>query len=260
MKSNRKIYFILLFIMIAFFAIMYFFFGRENVSKEKNYMTIIVNNSSIWNMSNNSWINVSNQKMIRNLYWKEFNVYSNSKKVGKYYLWYDGKWYFFDKDKKAVNYPGNYVATLGSFEADFLEVSGNNIVDYTYVEKVLSDNGLEKPMEYTVSLVYSFDFDNDDSAEQFYFVSNVFSTNTTPDTIFSIVFMVKDNEYKMLYNNISKNTGFNGCKPYMSAIFDIDQDKQYEMILSCGPYSDQTPTDMLYDYDKGEFKILISNQ
>lgn len=260
MKSNRKVYFVILLIMAIFFVIVYFSFAKDNLDKEKKEITIVMGNSSVWNLTGNKWINITGQDTIKSLYWKKFNIYLNSKKMGKYYLWYSDKWYLFDDDRNAVKYSGNLVATRGNFDAEFLDVQGENITDYSYVNKVLADNGLSQTNDYTVSSLYSFDFDNDGETEQFYLISNVFSDTSTPDVIFSIIFMVKNSEYKILYNDISKSNGFNGCKPYINGILDVDQDKQYEMILSCGRYSAQTPIDMLYDYIDNEFKIVISNQ
>ena len=52
----------------------------------------------------------------------------------------------------------------------------------------------------------------------------------------------------------------NGCKPYLSAVLDIDKDNIYEMVVSCGKYSTDKPVDMLYKLTDEEFKIIISNQ
>ena len=77
--------------------------------------------------------------------------------------------------------------------------------------------------------------------------------------IFSLVFMVKNNEIYPIYTNITSNTGYNGCKPYFRAFVDVDNDSKYEFILSCAKYSASGTTNMLYEFKDKEFKILISN-
>ena len=72
--------------------------------------------------------------------------------------------------------------------------------------------------------------------------------------------MVKDGKVSYLYNDISKNNSFNGCKPYINTFLDTNNDGTYEMILSCGKYSANEEVDMLYGYKENEFQILISNQ
>ena len=96
--------------------------------------------------------------------------------------------------------------------------------------------------------------------EDFYLVSNAFPLDFDPEYIFSIAFMVKDKKIYYLYNDISKNTSFNGCKPYYNSFMDVNNDGVYEIILSCGKYSASEQVDMLYNYTDKGFKIIISNQ
>ena len=72
--------------------------------------------------------------------------------------------------------------------------------------------------------------------------------------------MVKNNEIYPIYTDIAKNNSYNGCKPYLSAVLDVDNDNTYELVVSCGRYSVQKPVDMLYKLTDNGFKILISNQ
>ena len=82
------------------------------------------------------------------------------------------------------------------------------------------------------------------------------------EKILSIVFMVKNEKIYYLYNDISENRSFNGCKPFFTTFLDADNDKKYEVILSCAGYSTSTQVDMLYKFNKDNdaFEIVISNQ
>ena len=125
---------------------------------------------------------------------------------------------------------------------------------------MLEQNNLSTSSKYTVEQEVSIDIDNDGNNETFYFVSNAFSLDYNPSKIFSIVFMVKNSKIYPIYTDIAPNTTNNGCKPYLSAVLDVDQDNIYEMVISCGKYSTETPSDMLYKLTDDGFKIVISNQ
>ena len=81
-----------------------------------------------------------------------------------------------------------------------------------------------------------------------------------PNKIFSFVFMLKDGQLYKLYNSVEENNINNGCKPYLSAVLDVDHDKNYELVITCAEYSVIKPTVMLYKLVDDEFKILISNK
>ena len=72
--------------------------------------------------------------------------------------------------------------------------------------------------------------------------------------------MVKNNEIYPMYSSVETNQAVNGCKPYLSAVLDIDNDNTSELVVSCGRYSTYKPIDMLYKFTNEGFKILISNQ
>ena len=71
--------------------------------------------------------------------------------------------------------------------------------------------------------------------------------------------MEKNSVTYPMYSSVENNDGFNGCKPYISAIFDADGDKEYEILLSCGKYSENGTMETLYKFEKDSFKILINN-
>ncbi len=257
---KKKRYIVLLIILAIYVIAMYFFLGANHLKKEKDYTTILVGDSTIWNYSNKKWLNVTSKSTIKDINWKEFTVYIDNKKLGNYYLWHDDKWYLFDKDKNAVNSSGNLFAYRSNFPLKVKEFSTEPIVNMDVVSQVLEENKLDVSSKFTVNTLTKFDIDNDNILEEFYIISNVFAIDFVPDTLFSIVFMVKGNQIYYIYRDIAPNKTTNGCKPYFNSFFDVDLDNKYEFILSCGRYSVKQPVDMLYKFEKDEFKILISNQ
>lgn len=253
---NKKTYIILIVIILIFFAVMFLVFGIDNIRQEKYTTTIIIDNDIVWSLRKKKW---SNYHSYSKLNWKEFNVYVDNKKFGNYYLWHNDKWYLFDSKKNAINYDGRLIAYRSNYKMNIYDYNIENIEDFTYVNEVLMDNNISNVDEYTAKNKVSLDYDNDGEIEDFYLVSNVFSMESNPDKVFSIVFMVKDNEVYSIYTDIEKNTSFNGCKPYFNTFIDVDNDNKYELVLSCAKYSVSHTSNMLYKFKDNKFKILISN-
>ena len=134
------------------------------------------------------------------------------------------------------------------------------ISDYTKVNKVLSENNISTGQELTSNTQISVDIDNDGVDEKIYVVGNVFPMETDPEYIFSVVFMEKNDIIYPIYKSIEKNKNFNGCKPYINSIIDVDDDNKYEIILSCSQYSTEGTIDMLYRFNNDKFSIIVTNQ
>jgi len=259
---NKKTYVILFVALAVFFVVMFLVFGVSNIKKGEASTTLVVGDNTVWNYSKRHWLNLTSEKALSSLEWKEFNIYLDNKSLGKYNLWHDDKWYAFDKSKNAVPLDGNLLAYRSNVNVDVLDFTKEKIDDNSFVLKVLEDNDLSISSKFTTSYKVNFDFDSDNTKEDFYVISNAFPNDFNPEKIFSIVFMVKDDKIYYLYNDITENRAFNGCKPFINSILDVDQDGVYEMIVSCSKYSVGERIDMLYQYNLSEkaFKIVISNQ
>lgn len=254
--KDKKVYIVLIAIILIFFLIMFLVFGLDEIRKESYDTTIIVEDDTVWTYKNKGWSNLS---VYDDLNWKKYDVYLDNKKNNNYYLWYSDKWYVFNAKKEAVKRDGKLLAIKTNHDISVYDFEASEIEDYAYVNEVLEDNGLSTDNKYTVKKKIVLDYDNDGIEEEFYLISNTFSLDYDPDKVFSIVFMVKNDEIYPIYTDISENTGFNGCRPYISSFIDVDSDSKYEFILSCAKYSVSGVTRMLYEYKNNEFKILISN-
>lgn len=259
--KKKKRYIVILAALGVYVVIMLLVLGKDLLIPSKDKLTLIVGDETIWTLENDSWTNVTNSSTIASLNWKSYKVYLDNKAFGKYYLWKnDNKWYVFDKNKKAVSTDGNILAYDANYDIKVKNFSTKNIRNYYHVEKMLEKNNLSPSSKYTVATETSLDIDNDGANETFYFVSNAFSLDYNPNKIFSFVFMVKNSKIYPMYTDIAPNMTNNGCKPYLSAVIDMDKDNKYEMIISCGKYSTDKPADMLYKLTDQGFKIIISNQ
>lgn len=256
---DKKVYIVLLVILGVFFLVMFFTFGIGNIRQGKQSTTILIGDDTIWDYNKKKWLNLTTRSSIEKLAWKKFHVYLNNEEFGSYYLWHDDKWYAFDSKKNAVHLEGNFLAYRANYDMRILDFQEENIVDYTYVNTVLRENDLSISSQFTGSSKISIDFDDDGEKEDFYLISNAFPMDFEPEKIFSIVFMVKDEVIYYIYNDISDNRSFNGCKPYFTTFLDADNDNKLEFILSCGGYSTSKTVHMLYKYEQDAFKIVISN-
>lgn len=257
---DKKTYIVLLVILGTFFVVMFLVFGVSNIKQSKYDTTLIVGDNTVWTYHDRKWLNLTTQTSVSKLNWQEYMVYLNNEKFGKYYLWHDDKWYAFDEKKNAVVMDGNLLAYRANFKINILNFEEEKIVDRKYVDDVLNENNLSLSSQFTSFYKTSVDFDNDGVDEEFFVISNAFPLEFNPEKIFSIVFMVKNETVYYLYNDISDNKEFNGCKPYFTAFLDTNNDDINEIILSCGRYSTNGTVDMLYKFEEDSFKIAISNQ
>lgn len=255
-KSTYIIFIIVLFIFCG--VMIYFFGGVDELKKLNNKTTLIVGKDTVWSYYDKKW-HYLDSSSLKELDWKKYHIYLDNKQFGDYYLWHDDKWYAFDKNRNAVDLDGELLAYQSNFNIPVATFEKKEIADDTYINSILSDNNINETNQFTSKYVVSFDYDDDGEKEDFYVISNVFSESFHPDTVFSIVFMVDNGKIYSIYNDVSSNHSLNGCKPYFQSFIDVDQDKQYEFILSCGYYSNFKRSDMLFQFKNGNFEIVISN-
>lgn len=256
---KNKVYIVLIVIFIGLFTVLFFAFGVKNILQDSHEATIIVGENTMWKYENRHWRSLSTISQIQKMNWDKYEVFIDNEAYGNYYLWHDDRWYLFDEEKNSYPVQGNLLAYRANYDLKVTGFLEEEILDTTYAQSVMMNYGISPSSKFTTSTKISFDFDLDGVVEDFYVVSNAFPIDFEPETIFSFVFMVKNEEITMIYQDISSNHSFNGCKPFFYSFLDVDSDKPYEFILSCGRYSIEDQVDMLYQYDQGEFKILVSN-
>lgn len=255
---SKKTYIIFLILLVLFFIVVFYFFGYDNYKTKKKKATLILGDNTIWSYNDKKWTSVEANEDIHKLDWKKYHIFMDGEKKGDYYLWHDDRWYAFDNNKNAVALQGELFAYQANYNIDIFQYEKEEITDDKYVLDVLADKEIDSS-NFTSHFKVSFDFDNDGELEDFYVISNAFDDNYKSDTVFSIVFMVKNDKVYYIYEDISPNRIYNGCKPYFQAFLDTNEDGISEFILSCGRYSNLKRVDMLYQFVDNQFKILISN-
>lgn len=259
MKKGRFRYIVLIVILAIYAGVMYVSFGVTETKEREASATLIVGNTAAFDYMSRNWTYYSTPSMFSKLNWKTFKTYVDDEYFGNYLMWYDDQWYLFDKDRNPINYSGKLFAYDADYDMNIIPFESEDITDFTYPKQVLEQYGLDSNSQYTLATVSTLDFDKDGEEEEFYVISNVFAMDFFPDTYFSFVFMVDDNKISILYEDVDKNDGVNGCKPELYTVGDFDNDSDNELIVSCAKYSNQTPVAMLYEYEDNAFKIVISN-
>lgn len=257
---SKKVYIALILIMVISSLIMFFVFGVKNIQQEHLETTIIVGDNTTWSYQNQKWIYVRKNSLLSDLSWQKYHVFENNEELGTYYMWHDDKWYVFDEQKQAVTVNGKILAYLGNYQMKPIDFQEENVDDKSFVYAVLEDHGLSTSSQFSSLYKVSLDFDQDHEKEDFYIMTNVFPFDFEADTTFSIAFMVKDDTIYYLYNDVGPTNGLNGCKPFYHSFLDTNMDGIYEVILSCGRYSATDQVDMMYQFENGAFKMLVSNQ
>ncbi len=266
---RKGVYITLILILIIFLAAMYFLFARTNLNEERYSTTFIIGDSTIWNYSSRRWQTLQNYKSINDINWKRFTVYEDNKKLGNYLVWKDDKWYFFTDNREAVVTNGgkilafntNHPITVADFSEEQTTEKDKDVIDF-----VLQSHELSPSSKFTVSNKINIDLDNDQEEETIYCLSNAFATEFNPDSVFSFVVVKDGDNIYDLYEAVDDNTGTNSCRPFIHHIIDVNNDKNYEIIVSCGRYSIEEQLDMLFqrqvDSNTKEinYKIVVSNQ
>ena len=251
MKNKRYIYIIVILFISVF---LFFIFYGINAIKDYNKDEILIVSDNIFRKYKSKWFKIQDMKSMN---WKKFHIYVNNDYYGDKYLYYNEKWYIFEKDKKALTYSGDILA----FNANYKVVKFNEINNYSdkNIEKILEENKSEN-LGIENSYYIDVDIDNDGSLERIYVVTNRFSDKLNSGKFFSYVFLVKKEKITYIYKEESNDSdSYSGCKPYISNIIDVDEDNKYEIIMTCSYYSNGIKKYNLYEYQKGKFNLLVSN-
>ena len=77
MNKNNKVYIVLIILLIAFFFAMYFLVGKKEIQKQKEELTLLLGEETVWVYQNQNWIDNTQNKNDYN--WKKFQVFLDGK-------------------------------------------------------------------------------------------------------------------------------------------------------------------------------------
>lgn len=257
MNSNKKYIKILIFI-ILLSAIFFFTIGIGTITNH-NEEYVMLENDTYYYRKYNNWYSEKDKSLVQLQNWNKFHIYTNHKKLGNYYFYYDDKVYIFNKKKEAINYEGSLIAFSSSKYQD-VDFDLIKLEENPYIDSIFKEKKLDSIKKLTSNEVINTDIDGDGKEEQLYVVSNRFPIES-PDTdkYFSFVFLVKNSTVTILYSDIeTSDDAYSGCKPYIRNIIKIAGIKQKYIILECAYYSNNGIVSKLYGYKKGKYMELAS--
>lgn len=266
MTKNTKVVIIIIVSLTIFLLVFFLLNNKDGVvfqsNKSEGYL--IVGQNAMFSYHNKKMYNVPLKSDVRKeLDWADFNVLVDYKKEGNYLMHYDEKWYLFTKDKKAINYESdNLIAYKSNYNMDYVYKETTDIVDDKYASKVADDKGVLLK-DLTVSNEVHMDIDKDGKNETFYLISTALPIIPTENKEYSIVFMVKDGKIYNIFDNLGEQIVPNICQPKIEGFINFNENKNYEVILSCSTMGPHEQRVYLYEMTKSNgplhFELKASN-
>lgn len=266
MNKNTRVAIIVIISLTILLLVFFLLSNRDGVvfrsSKSEGYL--IVGQNAMFSYHNKKIYNVPiNSGVMKELDWQEFKVLENYKDKGNYLLHFDEKWYLFTKDRKAINYDNNnIIAYKTNYNINYVYKEPTKIVDNEYVNKVADKKGVLVE-DLTVNEEVHMDVDNDGKNETFYLISTALPVIPSDNKEYSIVFMVKDGKVYNMFDNLNKTILPNVCQPKIEGFVNLNEDRRYEIILSCSTIGPREQKVYLYEMTRKngtlQFELKASN-
>lgn len=262
----KKTYILILVLVVGYCFIMLFAFGIPEISRKnklRNESNIVIGYDTFFNYnSETKWQN-SNQKIVHGT--TMYDVYMDKSYKGKYDLeLVRDKWYYFDSNDVSTDLTGELFAYSGKRKIELINynVSSINSGDLKYLNNILSsDINVSEVMlsDLTVNQKITIDVDSDGKYEYLYAISNFYcETCLNTDNLFSVVFLV-DGEDVFLLNKSYNGDEYSLPLYEIAYIIDIDDNKDYQIILSRSTNGNNKIYHDMYFRTKKGYKLVVSS-
>lgn len=239
-KYKKKIkWLVIIAVVLIIYVGVILLLNNKNNEVSNNY--VIVGNEIIWHRINNQWyqeVNVS-----KDLLKQKFIYDDGQKKTQVNDLKYlNDQWHFFDKDHKELSsdqFRIAYTYNLNIKLANFM-LEGYDSNDDKFLLKLFELTADEWSVLKNQMNKVSYDFDNDGNVETIYLISST-STTVQNDGFDSYLFLVKNNEIVNVIGGGEDSFG-------IIEVLDIDNDDNYEIVISKGVINNPTFRDCYQIY------------
>ena len=242
MKVNKKSYIILFLILIIYTIIMIAVFGTDYIKKKTSNTFLFVSPSTRWQYFKGNWISNVN--------------------ASKYNIVYNDEMYVFNNNKDSIEYDGKLLGYHGIDKIDVKPFKEQDFDsdDYEIIQKILEENKISYYGKY-VGKKIATNLDKDNDLEYLYYVFNIYD-DTLTNNAFVFAFVLNDNKIEYLQQNIVDKSDIisNMCVPSIHSIVDIDNDKMYEIIMTCEFASMKGTCNYLYKKGNKGYDILAGCQ
>lgn len=256
MKDKKK--YIIVFIVLVIYLLIIFLWNGKKLIKE-NFVTsyLMISPSTQWKYEKGTWNIATN---IVEYSMKRFDTYVDGKPFGSYNVTYNNKFYLFNDKRESIHYDGDLIAVRGSLPIGVLSFKEENInPSAPIVSEVLKEKKIKASLDTIRVRSISLDIDNDKNLENIYVMNNVFNAKEGENS-FALVFIIDDEKRVYIYEKIEDSVEtLTMCVPYIQNVIDIDQDKNYEIIMGCEYFSNNGTCHNLYDNKINQYKNIIKS-
>lgn len=266
-KSNKKFVYIAIIVMLLLFFFVFAFLNREKLkteTKEKEYDTVLIIGNTIFQKTNNYWNSVTNEEnIIKLVNWKKYKIYTDYKYFGEYNLVNAETWLAFDDKRNPIELPGiesSFFAYKSNENYDIKSIKLEENKNLEETKKVLKEFNININYLPEVNISTNLDLNNDGVEDKVYAITNML-TEYASEPEFSIFIVKRGNKLYRLFKSSSESNSTNMCYPNINSILDIDNDNEYEIIMSCTNTGIDSIKTIMYKYneEKDDYQIVISD-
>ena len=244
-STNEKVGIFIIVFLLSLIVIIIILYLLGIFNRRPNEANIIVDDAVMFKYSKKKWVTAS-PNSYSNYNWDKFKIYSNNTYIGtKSIFTTDGKWYVFEKNRDAVNVPGDKLYLGGKIKTTHKNFNQTNVntTDWTYIHKVLD--------HYKISR----DIQNDYT---YAFVSNLFSDHDVSSS-YSFIFINDNGNNKVIYGKIyGEGANLSGCYAYLYGIIEVEGTKGSQIITKCSHYSVGNNDEYgLYQFNNNKYQLLL---
>ena len=271
-KTPTKIAIIVGVILIGYAAILALLFyekpedidNPDNKPKEKNQEVfyMILSPHTFWQRTDNKWTNTSDISIYNK---HQFKVYNNNQFVGDYYFSYNDKWYLYDQDNNFYNYDvdDKIIAFYGKGTYQVIDFTSAEIsaADQQIIASYLAAKEITIALDNLLLQKYLINYASS-KISTIYVVSNAFITEGDTGGIrFGYIFGNDGNNNIDIYGyQITDESVYSGCSPWLQNVIDLEKDGKIEVITSCAEFSAGGFSQSLLAEQEDTFKVLIESE
>lgn len=261
-STNEKVGIYIIVTLVIILVIVLVLYKLNIFGRKPDEANLVVDDTVMFKYSKKKW-SIVNKNLYEDYNWNKYKIYSNNDYYGKKQVVnMVDKWYIFETDRKPVNIPDNRLYLGGKINTKLFKFESNNFdnKDMTYVHKILDNYKVSRSDQnnYTYGYKVVFDFDNDNSDEILYVVSNMFSEGDF-DKSYSFMFIRDGTKTKMIYNKVEgQDMNLKGCYFHLFSIVKVDGINNYQLLTTCSHYSASNENEYgLYQYENNNVQLLL---
>lgn len=223
---------------------------------------VIINDKDIFKITNNKWTKINKRNINRLSFSNSYSLIGD-KFIGKTYLNSNkDNFEIYDSAYQKIDATDTLITLNTKKEIEDIKIAKQynafDDVDMQNVNNILKRYSLDDE-SFSVTLKYITDLNNDGEDDIIYSISNFYDQDNRSKA-FSLIFSSINNNIEMIDEVIVDSADeYSTSTIYLKSVLDIDQDNNYELIISNASYGNDNNCYSIYRYDTGSnsFEKLI---